>query len=100
MSDLNVDAERRICYENYLRIESTVGSTTKNSFLRGICSKHLTRKKFVSCGDRGEVVRLYFYNVRHNPFTVMVSFYFISWLSFIGSKMDFLISIFSTRSSP
>ena len=62
MSDLNVDAERRICYENYLRIESTVGSTTKNSFLRGICSKHLTRKKFVSCGDRGEVVRLYFYN--------------------------------------
>lgn len=73
MSDVNSDAERRICYENYLRIESSVGETVRRkSFLRGICSKHLTRKKFVTCGDVGETVRVYFYNVRRNPFTVMV----------------------------
>ena len=69
----NNESARRICYENYLRIESHIGSNTRNSFLRGICSKQLIRKQFFTCGEEEETIEVYFYNIDVNPFTVKVT---------------------------
>jgi len=68
----NNESARRICYENYLRIESHIGSKSRNSFLRGICSKQLIRKQFFTCGEEEETIEVYFYNIDRNPFTVKI----------------------------
>lgn len=75
-------AKRRICFENYLRIESNNrASFVKGTFILqkfppkfiiGICTRNFVRKTFFTCGENEETVSIEFYNLHKNPFFINV----------------------------